>query len=369
LEFDKEVTPDNFRQWLTLPLGMFWGEYRESKTGQTVYGSTSSKPLANRGDFPLLAMYQKAENPNRMRFEVRIPKVRNVDPDASFGQHNAAEYIAQLLNALSPIPVQMEHRWAERDPLTRRHPQDGNLLVTPLTFNPGTPEEYQRLPYGGHPTKTLRRMMRQGLTVISRATTAFVTASLLSGCEYGPDEQPGEVFQELVEQAQAGPGVVRPPVDDAPLSYDLIGAPLPGSEARPFDGGYPIEALRNAVPINLDELQEVQMALEIYRARCLPDTQPFWETHRSEIASLQLPPDIRLMNVDYEHEILRNVYDSDQWMARYLEPTAHEPLNLACDANRGQGWLACATEREIAFWSPKSRKAGEPEPDISVSRS
>ncbi len=363
LVFERNVKPSHFKSKLTLPYGLHFSAMNESLTGQSLYASTSAQPLAKRGDFPLLAFYQNADKPDRIRVEVRMPKVRNVDPEKSFGQEHAARYVAGVLDALSPCPVEMLKRW--EDPL-KPHPQGEKITVKPITFKQVAPEEYARVPYGGHPAKTLRRMMRQGLTVISRATTAFVTASLLSGCEfddkYLDNYAESETFHEMCRQAQAGPGMVRHATDDGELSYDLIGAPLPGSEARPLDSGYPVEALRNKVPLNIDEVEEVMLALETYRLRCLPDTEPFWETRRAELASLNLPPDVRLMDPAHEMEILRNVYDSEGWMQRYLDPTSHEPLN--CDRR----WTACATDKEIQYWNPEHRTPGKGKPDLKIER-
>lgn len=343
--------PDVVRKMeaLTLPFGQRFGDFRDSETGQTLYASTSSNPTKTRGDLPLTCIYQEAGTPDRLRVEVRVPKVRNVNERKSFGQNHAAEYVAKVLNAYSPVPVRAAAECGQQSIF------DGSLESPRLDFKKVKPEEYRRRPYGGHPSKTLRRLARQGMTILRRSTTAFITASLLSS--------PAMAGDALNKDLDVGRGYHRLPDVDAPVQSEVHGDIRP-DEARPFDHGFAIDDICDHRPLNLDELEELQIALELYRRRFLPDTKPFWVNRWGELQQAVVPPDPRVTEDESEwvvveesqldgktQQVVRRVVEAEEeWIQRYLDPTTHEPLNTS------ERWLITADEDLLTFWPPESEK-------------
>ncbi|MAR57318.1 MAG: hypothetical protein CMM93_09120 [Rickettsiales bacterium] len=360
---DKAWAPERLRDMkdeILPPHGMAYRNFHDSETGQSVYLGVSKQPLKHRGDYPHLNIYQDAGE-NTMRVELRIPKVRNVDPDKSFGQESAAAFAASVLGAFSPVELVVEPEDLAELP---RYQRDDLQLSPRLDFGKVKPEEYARKPYGGAAPKQLRQRFRQGMTVLRRAAAAFTTASVLSSAAMA-----GDAF---CHEIQAGPGIVRDVRCAAPTSFDVAGAPLKPEERAPFDHGISIKELTEFRAVNLDELYALQLSIELFRRRFLPASDPFWVACRGDMDRNVIPPDPAAPDTTdrtYEpvpgsaldhhtqFEVRRVVESDEDWIKRYLEPTIHEPL-----ATR-ERWLVKADREELAYYPP-----GAEEPIAKIKR-
>ena len=308
---------------ITLPPAWAGREGSWGEGGDTVYIGTTKSPKSTRGSNPHLCVYRKLERPDRVRFEMRIPKIRNVDPKNSFGQEAAAQLVANVLDSFSPRQL----RVVEQREKYGVHALDFGVEAIPQEF-------YQR-PYSGHAPKTLRRMARQGLTVLTRSLRSSVTASLIATAgvfapvsmtdayenlpsatardritpsELSYDFAPREALVEL--QTEEPCEVFTAPSEwVAPFSYTSsprlqVEAPAPQlpdhpdcldperwcdetqltpADFAPYAYGATIQELSDDIALNLDELYELHAALWDYQKIKHPDAKPYWEAFKDHV--------------------------------------------------------------------------------------
>lgn len=315
LEVDRGVTPLDWLD-LMLPRDHAWSQIVTTKkalrgvddTGTTVYASRSKSPLKYRGQYPLLRVYQVT--PGTIRVELEIPNVRSTDPARSVGRADAAAMAADLLSACTPwdIPVV--------DPVEALSVQGVRVLDLERA---SALEVLERRPFSGAPAKTLRRLTRQGVTLIKRALGATMLSGVLAA-----------------EAWAAAPGELPPELEGA----DLAVAPL-GQRDR----GYTASEIGDQVPLDIEDIEEVIALLRHYQAVYKPRHKslggtpvepPACEEHEGAAMGSRLYHQTKCPKqyatcvgapalyverprpaADYDHT----------WLPRYLQPVRHEPLS------------------------------------------
>lgn len=348
IETDKRI--GDIMDAVTLPGDYKVGEYVWSRDGESIYFGTTRKPKSNRATHIHGIIYQYAKHPKRVRVEIRVPKVRNVNPDVSVGQAAAAQTIAELLDCFSPFPIRVVN---EREAFG----------VTQLDFGEVRPEEYQRMPWAGHPGKTVRQLCRQGLTCIVRGARALVGSSILAtpGVMETLDIPIGSHDRWHIENKEN-------------LSYDIDDPEaVPVKDLKPYDYGASVFEIADHTPLNLNEIYEAQIALEDLRRRFHIGSDPFWVAreklsrfrHKKTKEPIPASADVPLedieewgpLTVEYPSaEQIASIVKSDsEWLRRYLLPYDHEPLRT------NARWSAHVDPYGIDFYAPKQKpESSEP---------
>jgi len=299
---------------LVLPAGYAWrtivttpGALKGIEdTGTTLYASRSKKALANRGDYPLLRVYQV--DPGRIRVELEIPKIRTTTDSKSLGRRPAAELAAQLLSGCLPWDVPVVD-----------HLQPGEVGVRVLDLDTVSAlEVLQRRPFGGHPPKTLRRLTRQGVTLIQRAVGATLLASALA-----------------TESLAAAPGSPAPELDGADLRVSYL---------EETDRGYTAAEVHDQAPLEEQDIDQVIALLTHYREVYIPRHKSLGGTpvevpecaeHEGRAQGSKLYVSGKcdksyrtcVGGAPIEARQPREAGYSWEWLPRYLEPERHEPLS------------------------------------------
>lgn len=333
------IRPVQLARGIQLPYGVKWNVIDsnfQKGEGETIYASSTSNAKKTRSSHPHICMYQKADALDSIRIELRVPNLRNVDPENSFGQASAAHYISQMLNCFSPYPL----RVAEAN--DEQHRKRDSMTVKALNFSGAPPEDWVRRPYSGHPGTTTRRMARTGMTLFTRSVQALLVANLLtsSATAYAANASVNPLREEL-DVLHA-----RQPTEEGWTQYDVVEGELLPHEARPGDHGYTLEQIADHVRLNLDELYHMSQLAEWYRQRYHPDSKPFWVAKREQIKTLRLPPDLRLLDKPTLDLVRETVESEEHYLQRYLDPTCHEPLQ------QDRSWTVSRTEKELLFWAP-----------------
>lgn len=203
----RALRPDDLQVIPDLPYGAGWHEGMwNSAGGRTVYASTTSQVRANRGTFDHLCVYQTPEQREEgiLRLEYRCPRVRATDGSGSIegAALRAAHYFAAILRR----DVRVLGEDPERD--AWEPPRPDEVVVKPLNFEgKWAPEHYFRQVYSGHPTHTMMRLLKQGVSLIHRVGGAAITSQLL-------DLERGRETSEDDKTLQLH---VQPPIDEDQL--------------------------------------------------------------------------------------------------------------------------------------------------------
>lgn len=173
---------------IDLPDDMFWRTFLESDTldsgevykCQTVYASATSNPLKNRGDYPILRVYQKPEHQRAgvIRIELQIPRVLHPTFGGSIegAMVKAATVFACLTRRLA-IVTGLECHTPPYDPVADREDLDRALIFKAIDFQgKWYPDHIFRQRYAGHASKVSSRCFKQAATLIERFGGAFLAA-------------------------------------------------------------------------------------------------------------------------------------------------------------------------------------------------
>lgn len=249
-----------------LPHGYGWAEGRTSRDGQTIYASRSKHPLARRGEMPLITAYREVERPDVLRVEVRVPRVTYHDPRRAYGVQRAADLARDLIAAVVPWPVRVEQSGrVSGDPLDLAVPALHLGDLPCVEVDQDQPAVSVR-PFTGHPTKTRRRLLRQGLTLLTRYATVALLASSPLGCGDGPE--PGPDHHE--------------PAEEQPRAYD------------PQE----LDAM-SIVPADLEDLVRARDALDAYRAHYYPNAGRDWRQLAVQLVLGDVPREVTPAVLDF----------------------------------------------------------------------
>lgn len=240
-----ELDPEELRQ-RELAHGWRLKEGRWSEDGTSLYGGAVRVPTSKRGSQPFINVYAWAD-PERpelgptVRAEVRVPRVRTTSGEGSLV--GAALLARDQIEAATGHKVQVV--------LAGEHPVEGEGVPLRVLDFEGrwAPDHIWNQPYQGHGTAFLRRMARQGVTILERTCASAVFSALLPQAA-GHQRAPAQTFD---------------------------GEPLPEAElvaSGELDARGELVPLALQPPMTLEELDHLEEVLAEYRRTFYPGTQP-----------------------------------------------------------------------------------------------
>lgn len=235
-----EATPETL-SGRGLAHGWALSEVHSSATGTSIYGGPSLVPSASRGSQPLVNVYawtdpQRPELGPTIRTEVRIPNVRTTSGKGSI--LGAALLARDQIEAVTGYKVEVIEPGESAKGL--------GLPLEVIDFDKKwLPDHVFNVPYSGHSTATLRRLARQGMTIIERTCSSAVLAALIPQ-ESGFAGAPVQTMDgaELPEAARIRAGELEPEGHAVPLALQA--------------------------PLTLEELEHLEQTLLEYRRTYYP---------------------------------------------------------------------------------------------------
>jgi hypothetical protein len=245
-----------------LPGGMGWREGTFSGDGQTAYASESSKAMKNRGKKPLLRFYSKVED-DTFRVEVEFPQPQTAEVNTI---EECTRKAADLFSFFLPgVSFELGH------PMDPERTEQGawRVPVWDTSLN-ARPDDFSRLPFGGHAPRELARLTAQGSTVLKNSLISQMTCRLLARLDVDRQREalysnlsPEEVAQ--VEACEVGgiPWTLADGVD-----WDDVRQDFPSRSLG-------VEDAASAEPLAVEDIYELHNVLDAYRQFIYPGSPRF----------------------------------------------------------------------------------------------
>lgn len=283
------VDPWHVCKHLNLPGRMEWRDFIRSESGMTVYGGAAHKPQKNRSKTPLVRCYQYDDK--NLRIEVEIPKVHRLD-GACFGFEEAAKYAARIFEAMLPWPVQAS--------CDNEYGKDSDSIYEVPVVDLKTearPQEWLKRPYHGHTSSEHIRQRKMGLSLLRNNMRNAICADLLFNMTYKHQDktiefsEPEDEFEEIEVSFKVDPNVP----DEVVLSQI-------NSQKNS------LEALVNAKPMELEDIDALLCDVLKYRKAFHPKAKPFEAT--------------------FAYESMMEMYESrKEWFKEFLmQEPKYEPI-------------------------------------------